>query len=90
MTVNGNDKAVAETPLLFVGNNDYKLALPTDYRIRKRVLRVLAPSWNAATIAHSMTVSKRPPRLPSDCRKRATKRRIFHFRLTFSLASRAG
>ena len=28
LTVNGNDKEVVETPLLFVGNNDYKLDMP--------------------------------------------------------------
>jgi diacylglycerol kinase family enzyme len=28
LTINGNDREVVETPLLFVGNNDYKLAMP--------------------------------------------------------------
>jgi len=28
LTVNGNDKQMVETPLLFVGNNDYKLDMP--------------------------------------------------------------
>jgi diacylglycerol kinase family enzyme len=28
LTINGNDKHVVETPLLFVGNNDYKLDMP--------------------------------------------------------------
>ena len=32
LTVNGNDQEVVETPLLFVGNNDYRLAMPASGR----------------------------------------------------------
>ena len=32
---NGNDKEVVETPLLFVGNNDYRLAMPAAGRRQK-------------------------------------------------------
>lgn len=35
LTVNGNDKEVVETSLLFVGNNDYKLAMPAAGRRQK-------------------------------------------------------
>jgi diacylglycerol kinase family enzyme len=35
LTVNGNDKETVETPLLFVGNNDYKLAMPAAGRREK-------------------------------------------------------
>ena len=35
LTVNGDDKQVVETPLLFVGNNDYKLAMPAAGRRQK-------------------------------------------------------
>jgi len=35
LTVNGNDKEVVETPLLFVGNNDYKLDMPAAGRRQK-------------------------------------------------------
>ena len=35
LTINGNDKEVVETPLLFVGNNDYRLAMPAAGRRQK-------------------------------------------------------
>ena len=35
LTINGNDQEVVETPLLFVGNNDYKLAMPAAGRRQK-------------------------------------------------------
>ncbi len=35
LSVNGNDRQMVETPLLFVGNNDYKLAMPAAGRRQK-------------------------------------------------------
>lgn len=35
LTINGDDTEVVETPLLFVGNNDYKLAMPAAGRRQK-------------------------------------------------------
>lgn len=35
LSVNGNDRQVVETPLLFVGNNDYKLVMPAAGRREK-------------------------------------------------------
>ncbi len=56
LTVNGNDKEVVETPLLFVGNNDYRLAMPAAGRREKLdgghlSVLVMAGKGRAAMIA---------------------------------------
>jgi diacylglycerol kinase family enzyme len=56
LTVNADDKEVVETPLLFVGNNDYRLAIPAAGRREKLdgghlSVLVMAGKGRAAMIA---------------------------------------